>query len=100
MLLTKPRISHNHWMELIALDFGIRCTIFIATGYGMLLLLLAVQFFPWVNSFNALSQGKVEFQTTCGLIVVAVGCEALNAWIMNKVYFKPRHFDIVRIVGH
>ena len=100
ILLVQPRITHRHWMEFMALDFGIRCVIFIGTGYGMILLLVMIQYLPWVHSCNDLVQSNAEFQMTCILILVAVICESLNAYAMNEFYFKRHQFDILHIVNH
>ncbi len=77
--LSEQRLSLSHWQEFIAMDFGIRCSIFVSTGYGILLLLITIQFVPWYLGIRAL------VSVLC--FVILVWCLSLFAFIEIKIYF-------------
>lgn len=84
----------------IALDYGIRCAVLTVTGCGMLLLICAVQFAPWLRGHNDLRQSTASFSTTAALIGVAVALELVNAAAMSALYFSPRKLDVVAELQH
>jgi hypothetical protein len=92
--------SYRHWQEFIALDFGIRCSVFVSTGYGIILLLLTIQFVPWVGESNGLKQDIVNFRYTTLFLFVAIVLELINAFAIMKYYFEPRKLDSLRMTRH
>jgi hypothetical protein len=94
------RLSYRNWQEFIALDFGIRCSIFVSTGYGILLLLVTIQFVPWVSATNALHRDIAGFRYTVVFLLLAVVFELINAFIMVKYFFLPRQLDVTRMTRH
>jgi hypothetical protein len=95
------RLSFRHWQEFIALDFGIRCSIFVSTGYGTILLLLTIQFVPWVGRSNGLKEDNVvSFRYTSIFLFIAIVLELVNAWVMMRFYFQPKQLDALRMTRH
>jgi hypothetical protein len=84
--------DRNDWLEFISLDFGIRCTVMIVSSVGMLLLLLVIDYVPWVT--NMLSQSGYTAAHTFLLILVSVVLETINAWLMHVLYFKKLQLHV------
>jgi heme exporter protein D len=92
--------THRTWQEFVALDFGIRCAIFVATAYGMALLLLTVNMFPYIRRHNYLRETGKDLNQTLLFIAVALVMELINAAIINRFYFKPHGFDVLEMTRH
>ena len=98
--LMKPRLSHAYWQQFIALDFGIRCTVFVTTAFGFLLLLTTVQFVPYLGDSNGLHVTLLNYEKTAGFIIFAVVLEFINAFIMHQVYFKKVNLRVRQKLLH
>ncbi len=84
----QPRTtSYRDWQQFIALDFGIRIVVFIASAIGFLMLLTTIQYVPYLRTTNALSISHTNYLCTIELISLAVGIEVINAMIINYGYF-------------
>ncbi len=88
------RMTHKDWQQFIALDFGIRCAVFVTTGYGAIIMFLTIQYVPWVAKVNGLHEDRVSFTYTSMFIVTAVILELINAWAMNKFFFRRLGLDV------
>ncbi len=99
-LLPQPRLPHKDWQQFIALDFGIRCTVFVATGYAVLLLVTTIEFIPYLGSTNALHVTLSNYQTTAIFIAVAVILEIINAYLINRFYFQKINLHVYEEVVH
>jgi hypothetical protein len=98
--LGNQRLTYEAWQEFIALDFGIRCSIFVSTGYGILLLLVTIQFVPWVGATNGLKSNLVGFRYTAVFLLLSCVFELINATLMVKYYFLPRGLNVLRMTRH
>jgi hypothetical protein len=98
--LNKNRMSHKSWQQFIALDFGIRCAVFITTGYGILAMLITIQYVSWVGNVSGLLENRDSFIYTSCFIVAAVVLEFLNAWGMNRFFFHKQGLDVQSEVRH
>jgi hypothetical protein len=96
MFLLQPRLPHRDWQQFIALDFGIRCVVFVATGYAILLLVTTIEFVPYLKSTNGLDVSLSTYQSTAIFIVVAVVLEVVNAYIINRFYFQTIDLHVYR----
>jgi heme exporter protein D len=94
------QLPHRTWQEFVALDFGIRCAIFVATAYGMSLLLLTLNVVPSVRRHNFLRESGKHLNQTLLFIAVALIMELVNAVIINRFYFKARGFNVLDMVRH
>ena len=99
-LLVKPRLSHTYWQQFIALDFGIRCTVFVSTAFGFLVLLTTVQFVPYLNATNGLHVTLLNYEKTAGFIILAVVLEIANAALVNVVYFQKVNLHVRQELLH
>jgi heme exporter protein D len=98
--LTIQSLPHRTWQEFVALDFGIRCAVFIATAYGMTFLLLTINVFPYVRRHNGLRESSKDFNQTLIYISVAMVMEFINATAMNRFYFQRHGLNILEMVRH
>jgi hypothetical protein len=95
-LIQKPRFTNHEWQRLMTLDYGIRVVILISSTYSIILLLVTIQYFPWIQ--NDLQQDTNSFQFTMLLLCLALILESINAYIMNEIYFKPKKLDAIKEV--
>jgi hypothetical protein len=94
--IQKPRFTLQEWEKLMTLDYGIRIVVLITSTYTIILLLVVIQYLPWVQ--DDLPQNQSEFQFTMLLLCLALVSELINAWVMNEIYFKPKNLDAVEEV--
>jgi hypothetical protein len=99
-LLPQPRIPHRDWQQFIALDFGIRCTIFIASDYAILLLVTTIEFVPYLKSTNGLHVSLTNYHSTAAFIAIAVALEAVNAYLIDRFYFRRIDLNVYKEVEH
>ncbi len=85
--LAAQRLPHKHWQRFMALDFGIRCTVFVITAFGMFFLITTVQFVPYLNGFNGLKESDGSYELTMMFIGIALVLESINAVLINQLYF-------------
>lgn len=85
--LARQRLPHKHWQRFMALDFGIRCTVFIVTAVGIMQLIATVQLFPYLRGTNDLEEDAGSFKLTLLFISVALILELINAFLINLLYF-------------
>ncbi len=89
------RFPHRHWQRFIALDFGIRCTIFVSTAVGIIVLLTTVQFVSYLHNVNGLAENETKaYALTMYFIVAATVLELMNAYLMNTWYFRPQGLNV------
>lgn len=98
--LNRTRMSHKNWQQFIALDFGIRCAVFVTTGYGILIMLITIQYVSWVGNVNGLLEDKSNFTYTSLFIIAAVSLELINAWGMNRFFFHRQGLDVQSEARH
>lgn len=91
-IITPYDLTHRDWVHFICLDFGIRCCVMISTGLGVLLLLLTINYLPWIT--NSLKESNAGFGTTSALIGVAIALEAANACLINHFFFRRKNLDV------
>ena len=92
-LFIPPGTNHNDWLQFIALDFAIRLSVMITTGFGILLLLIVVEYLPYNSS--GLKQSANNLVLTSEFIIIALVFECLNALLINRIFFQPLHISIL-----
>ncbi len=85
-------VSHSDWLSFIALDFGIRCSVMVSTGIGILLILVTIDHCSWIQN-SLLQDDQFEILNT-EFIMVAVILEIVNAICMNRIFFRPQHVSV------
>jgi hypothetical protein len=90
--LIPKETNHADWLNFIALDFGVRIIVMIASALGILLLVLTIDCAPWID--NALRQHGHEIERNAGFLLLAVIFEMINAIIINYVFFLPWKIDV------
>ncbi len=100
MFLPQPRLPFQDWQQFTALDFGIRCTVFIATGYAILLLLTTIEFTPYLKATNGLHVSSTTYTTTALFITIAVLMELINAYLIDRFYFRKVGLQVYQEVVH
>jgi hypothetical protein len=98
--LRRHRMQHKSWQQFIALDFGIRCAVFVTTGYAIFFMLLVIQYVYWVGNVSGLLETAHSFAYTAFFIVAAVVMELVNAWVMNTFFFHKQGLDVQSEVRH
>lgn len=82
------------WVNFIALDFGVRVVVMIASSFGMLLLLITIDYVPWID--NGLRQtSKAEISQNSTFLLVAVSLEAVNALLMDQWFFRHLQINVM-----
>ena len=84
----------QHWQRQVACDFGFRCCIMVSTALGILLLLLSVDYVPWVSNTSLQDTN----QTLVIFLLLAVVLELVNAGLMVHFYFLPQGCDVLSLV--
>ena len=84
------------WQYFIALDFGIRCFIIVASGVSFTMSVLSVSFFPWVT--NELAESGAQLLFTLALVAVSVALEVANALFLNYVFFRKKNLNVFAVV--
>ena len=92
--LLVPGMDQRDFLAFTALDFGIRCTVMVATALSILGLLLCIDFVPWANNdLKQTSGAAIELEVE--FIVVAALLELANAFVMNRYFFQPQGADVL-----
>eukprot|EP01038_Epipyxis_sp_PR26KG_P015105 gene15105-20323_t len=79
-------LSHKDWMSFVSLDFGIRLVVLLSSAVGIILLLLSIQYIPWVS--NSLKEDPIGLEKTIYYIALAVALELINVFAMNYLFFQ------------
>jgi hypothetical protein len=91
-------VSFDDWRRFLALDFGIRVTVVIASGLGISLYLISLSYIPWVS--NDLEQDHDNLWLTVRWIAIAVALELMNAFAMNFFFFSRNGVSVRDMVVH
>lgn len=86
--------NYQDWLDFFAVDFGIRVIVMISTGVGISLLLITIQFVPWIDSGLEEERDR-DIWKSVQFILVAVVLEGVNAWAMNVLFFKRQQADVM-----
>ena len=78
----------------MARDFGLRCVIMVSTGLGTLLLLITIDYVPWISNTSL----KDTDERIVFFLLLAVLLEVANACLMVSFYFRPQGCDLVALV--
>lgn len=97
-VLTTGGLSHRDWQCFIALDFGLRCVVFVVSSIGISTMLVTVAFFPHID--NSLSQTTPALLLTLAFIGLATLLELINAYCMNELYFRRHGLPVQQITAH
>ncbi len=92
--LSTQRLPHRHWQRFMALDFGIRCIVFVMTAVGIMLLITTIQYVPYLNRTNDLAEHLISYESTIVFIAAALGMELINAFCISNLYFKRLQLDV------
>jgi hypothetical protein len=90
-------LNHKDWLCFIALDFGVRCCVMVATGLGIGLLLVVIAYTPWIT--NSLKQDPPQLRQSIVFIFLAVLLEIVNAVAMNYMFFSKNGMDVISKVS-
>jgi hypothetical protein len=91
--LIPKHTNFEDWLDFITLDFGVRVVVMISTAIGIMILLITVEYIPWIH--NGLQQdNRNRMWTSCSFIMIAVIMELLNTYLMNQYFFKSMQADI------
>lgn len=82
------------WIDFIALDFGVRVVVMIATTAGMATLLLVVQTASWLSS-SLQEDSLADYGQSILFIFIATALEVINAWAMNRLFFAKQGVDVL-----
>jgi hypothetical protein len=80
------------WLNFIALDFGVRLVVMISTAVAVLLLVLTIDFCPWIH--NSLHQHGQDVIKSSIYLTLAAIFEVINATIINFYFFRPLKIDL------
>jgi hypothetical protein len=95
-ILLYPELDCKDFINFLALDFGIRVAMMTYASAGMLLVLIIIDFAPWVqNDLRQSTKGAVD---TYLLIIAAVVLELVNAYVMHFVFFRRRNVNVLNKV--
>ena len=84
------------WQYFVALDFGIRCFIIVASGISFTVTIISVSYFPWIN--NELAQNGSQIGFTLALVIVSIVVEVLNAMAVDYLFFRRKNLNVVNVV--
>jgi hypothetical protein len=90
-------LNQQDWLCFIALDFGIRCTVMVATGVGIGLLMIVIAYTPWIT--NSLKLDQYQLRRSIEFILLAVVLEIINAVAMNHMFFSKNGMDVISKVS-
>jgi hypothetical protein len=90
-------LNQQDWLCFIALDFGIRCTVMVATGVGIGLLMIVIAYTPWIT--NSLKLDQNQLRRSIEFILLAVVLEIINAVAMNHMFFSKNGMDVISKVS-
>jgi len=96
MFVNANGLNLSDWRCFIVLDFGIRCSILIASAVEIVIMLLTLYLTPWV--YISLKQNLSSLLQTLAYILVSVILEIANAATMNYLFFVPKKLDALRTV--
>jgi hypothetical protein len=97
LLLNQYTDAHD-WLHFIALDYGLKTVIVVATLVGMMAILSMIDVVPWVAKRNILQQSRGEEGKTVVLLMICLVVELVNAYAMNSWFFIPRKISVRRVV--
>jgi len=85
-------LNCKDWQNFVALDFGIRFLILVASGLNITITLLTIAWSPWIE--NSLKETGIQLEYTLLYISISVVVEIGNVILLNRLFFKPRQLDI------
>jgi hypothetical protein len=96
MIVNANGLNLDDWRCFIVLDFGIRCSILIASAAEIVIILVTLYLCPWI--YISLKQNLSSLLQTLVFILVSVVLEIVNAATMNALFFIPRKLDVLKSV--
>jgi hypothetical protein len=89
--------NYEDWINFIALDFGVRVVVMITSSFGILILLVTIDYVPWIDN-DLRQQTSLQIGRNAGYLMIAVSLEAINAFLMNELFFKSLKINVVEKV--
>lgn len=96
ILVNLNNLDLQSWRHMLALDFGIRVVILIASGIEMIIVLVTVNGFNWIEL--DLRQTGPSLSQTIFFIIVAVILELINAFFINRLFFEFHSLNVYKIL--
>jgi hypothetical protein len=84
------------WQYFVALDFGIRCFIIIASGISFTVTIISASYIPWIS--NELAQDSSHIGFTLALMFVSIAVEILNAMVVDYFFFRRKNLCVFNVV--
>jgi hypothetical protein len=95
-ILLPKGINYDDWLSFLSLDFGVRFVVMISAAIGIMILLITVQYLPYIH--NGLQQSNREkVVRICVFILFAMILEIINAYSMNYFCFQQQQSDIIKL---